>query len=75
MLKSCLNFFVRKAPEIYGDTFTTYNNRSLIHISDNVKNYGVSLNELSAFKFETYLQKLIRYVKKAQNPVAQVAKR
>ena len=52
-----------------------YKVHSLLHISDDVKNYGVSFNELSAFQFENYLQKLKKYEKKAQNPVAQVAKR
>ena len=75
--KELLEFFVRKAPDIYGESFTTYNVHSLIHISDDVKNYGVSLYELSAFKLsfvKNYLQKLKKYTKKAQNPVAQVAK-
>ena len=76
--KELLELFVRKAPEIYGESFTTYNVHSLIHISDDVKNYGVSLYELSAFKLsfvKNYLQKLKKFAKKAQNPVAQVAKR
>lgn len=73
--KELLEYFVKKAPQIYGETFTTYNIHSLVHISDDVKNYGVSLNELSAFRFENYLQKLKKFVKKAQNPIAQVAKR
>lgn len=68
--KELLEYFVKKAPHIYGETFTTYNIHSLVHISDDVKNYGVSLNELGAFRFENYLQKLMKFVKKAQNPIA-----
>lgn len=55
--------------------FSTYNVHSLQHLPDDVQHFGTSLNEISAFQYENYLFKLKKYVRKSQNPIAQIAKR
>jgi hypothetical protein len=67
--------FVNTATALYGDTFVVYNVHSLIHIADDVRQHGCSLNHLSAFPFENYLQKLKKLIRSAHNPVAQIARR
>lgn len=73
--KELLVYFVKKGKTIYGDTFTSYNVHALIHIADDVRNLGTSLNQISAFPFENRLHRLKKSVKKSQNPIAQIAKR
>ena len=72
---SLLVHFVRQSRDIYGDTFTTYNVHSLIHLREDLVRFKVSLNEISAFKFENYMQKLKAKVKQGLNPTVEVAKR
>ena len=68
-------YFVRKGKYVYGSTFTTYNVHSFLHIADDVENFGCSLNDISAFPFENYLQTLKKYVRNSSNPVSQISKR
>lgn len=67
--------FVKKCQRVYGDAFTVYNVHSLIHLADDVEYFGCSLNDISSFPFENYLQRLKRMVRQSRNPIAQVAKR
>ncbi|XP_018006732.2 uncharacterized protein LOC108664619 [Hyalella azteca] len=73
--RELLIHFVCSSTNIYGETFVTYNIHSLIHLADDASNYEMSLNRLSAFPFENYLQKLKKLVKNGKNPVSQIAKR
>lgn len=68
-------YFVKKGKELYGETITSYNVHSLIHLADDVRYFNKSLNDVCAFPFENHLQKLKKGVRNAQNPIAQVAKR
>ena len=67
--------FVLESKQLYGEKFITYNTHSLLHIVEDVKCFGCSLNELSCFPFENQLAKLKRGVHNAKNPVAQLSKR
>ncbi len=73
--KQLLDFFVRKAPFIYGQTFCSYNVHALTHVYEDVEYFGLSLNDISAFKFENYLQKVKKQIKGPNNPVSQLTKR
>ena len=76
--KKLLNYFVYNSKECYGDTFclhTVYNVHGLIHIADDVEYFKKSLQSISAFAFENYLQELKRFVRSRHNPVAQIMKR
>jgi len=46
-----------------------------LHLPDDVKNLQSSFNNLSAFKFENYMQSLKRTVRNSNNPAVQVVKR
>jgi len=72
--KALTRYFVSHAPDFYGETFNVYNVHSLIHITDDLTE-SKSLNDMNAFPFENYLQKMKKMVRNGNNPVAQVAKR
>ena len=69
-----LNYFVYNSKECYGDIFCVYNVHGLIHIADDVEYFKKSLQAISTFAFENYLQELIRFVRSRHNPVAQIMK-
>ncbi|XP_065674188.1 uncharacterized protein LOC136091133 [Hydra vulgaris] len=50
--KKLFIWFTNEAVILYGETFSSYNVHSLIHIADDVLNHNKSLNELSAYPFE-----------------------
>ena len=70
-----MQFFVKNCIAIYGETFAVYNVHALLHLHEDVRHFQCSLNELSCFKFENFLQKLKKLVRSGQNPIVQVAKR
>ena len=70
-----LSHFVRNSERLYGQSFVVYNVHSLLHLTDDVRYFAKSLDELSAFKYENYLQKLKKMIRSASNPLVQVAKR
>ena len=70
-----LEFFVKNCQHIYGDSFTVYNVHSLLHLADDVRHFNCSLNEISCFPFENYMQQLKKHVRNGKSPIVQVAKR
>jgi len=70
-----LHHFVENCRCLYGDTFVVYNVHSLLHLVDDVKYFGISLNQLNAFPYENYLQSLKRLIRSPSSPLVQVAKR
>ena len=73
--RELITHFVNNCKSLYGDTFVVYNVHNLLHLPDDVEYFQVSLNEISCFPFENFMQKLKRLVRSAQNPIAQVVKR
>ena len=73
--RDLLRYFVSKCRDLYGSTLTVYNVHNLVHILQDVDNFNVSLDKIFSFPFENYLQVLKKFVKKSQNPLAQVVKR
>ena len=67
--------YVKMCKTTYGDTFSVYNVHSLIHLPEDVEHFNCSLNYVSSFPFENYLQTLKKFVRQSKNPIAQVAKR
>ncbi len=72
--KQLLEDFIEQTKIFYGDEFLVYNIHSMIHLADEVEEYG-SLDECSAFPFENYMQKLKRLVRSGRNLLSQIAKR
>ena len=69
-----LQYFVNNCKHVYGETFAVYNVHSLLHLHEDVSFYGCSLNEISCFPFENFMQHLKKLVRNGNNPVAQVGK-
>lgn len=70
-----LHYFVENAKLVYGETFTVYNVHSLKHLPEDVRYFNCSVNDISCFPFENYMQQLKKCVRNGQNPIVQVAKR
>lgn len=56
--RELLLHFVKNSGTLFGRQFVVYNVHSLIHLPDDVKHYQCSLNDISAFPFETHLHKI-----------------
>lgn len=69
--KDLLNCFINKSKCIYDYQFFSLNVHSLCHLVDCCKKFG-RLDNFSAFPFENYMQKLLRYVRKSHQPLQQV---
>lgn len=65
--------FVRHFGKLYGDMYLSYNLHNIVHLAQDVKVHG-NLDSFSAFKFENFMQKLKRLVRKPQSPCCQVVK-
>jgi len=73
--KELLLWFVNNCKHVYGSCFNVYNVHALTHLADDVTHHGCSLNEISEFKFENYMQLLKKMVKNSNNPLCQIQKR
>ena len=63
--------FVQYAEKVYGAEFLVYNVHSLIHITDDVHNFG-PLDSVSCFPFENYLRILKKSVRSSFLPFQQI---
>jgi len=72
--RQLLEFFVANCQIVYGVTFCVYNVHNLIQLADDCEFLDCSLNAISGFPFENFLQTL-KKIKNSKNPVSQIAKR
>ena len=63
--------FVLNFKQIYGASQLVYNVHSLIHLAQDCRKFGV-LDNVSAFPYENYLGILKKWVRRPQNPIAQI---
>ena len=70
-----ISWFVSTSRKVFGDIFVIYNVHSLLHVVDDVRFFKVSLNSLSAFKFENHMQVFKSAVRNGNNILAQIYKR
>lgn len=70
-----LMYFVYESKNLYSNKFPVYNVHNLLHIVDDVKFMECSLNEISAFPYENFMQVLKKKVRNCKNPVIQITKR
>lgn len=67
-------FFIKRFMKIYGIHHMSHNVHSLLHLVDDVKNFG-PLDNFSAFKFENHMQIFKKYIRKAERLLQQVVRR
>lgn len=72
--QSLLVRFVELVPKLYSKEFLVYNVHSLIHLSDDAKKFG-SIDSISAFPMENYMQTLKKMVRSNSNQLQQVIRR
>lgn len=72
--KNLLHTFVAHCKELYGLEYFVYNIHILIHLSDDVKNFG-PLDSFSAFPFENYLGQIKKLIKSPNKPLQQIYSR
>ena len=70
--RELINYFVINSKHLYTNSFCVYNVHCLLHICDDV--VKCSLNDISCFPFENYMQTLKKAVKNSKSPVVQIAK-
>lgn len=63
--------FVQHFGNLYGKNTPVFNVHNLVHLADDAYRYG-SLDKISAFPFENFLQKLKSMVRKPSFPIQQV---
>ena len=69
-----LVLFVEHYAKIYGKESLVYNVHGLLHLANDVREYGC-LDNISAFPFESFLARLKRMVRKPGSPLQQVVRR
>ena len=74
-VKDVLSCFVSNCEAIYGRSFCVYNVHGLLHLHEDVSFHQCSLNEISCFPFENYLQRIKRSVRSGHSPLVQICKR
>ena len=72
--KQLCRSFVEESAALYKDTFLIYNVHSLIHIADDAMRFG-GLDYCSAFRFENFLSKMKRLIRKGNFVIKQLAAR
>lgn len=78
--KLLFRIFVHNFMAIYGDCFITHNFHGLIHLVVDVKYFAsildvFTLDSISAFPFENYLQTIKKMVRGMNKPLEQIGKR
>ena len=69
-----LCLFVKNFGELYGRDMLVYNVHGLVHLAGDVKRFG-SLDNFSAFPFESFLGKLKKMLRQPRYPLSQVVRR
>lgn len=72
--QTLLEKFVEDYPQIYDPTEMVYNNHCLLHIVNDVRQYG-PLSSFSAYKFENHQRELKKHVKKPSKVLQQIYNR
>lgn len=73
--QSLLIQFVKTFDDFFGPGSKIYNIHSLIHLSDDVRNFGKPLDDISAFDFENLLKKIKRSLRSGNKPLSQLSRR
>lgn len=69
-----LKYFVQKYSSFYGEQYLNFNVHCLIHLCNEVRNFG-PIQNFSAFKFENYMYQLKQKLKTSGKPLHQIVNR
>lgn len=69
-----LLLWVERSQQLYGKHFAVYNVHSIIHLPDDVRNFG-NLDSVSAFPFENFMRHLKSSIRRPQKILQQLANR
>lgn len=72
--KDLLMYFVRNYTKLYGEEYVSHNVHNLIHLSEDVINFG-SLDNFSSFKYENYMFEIKKSLKTCIMPLEQFINR
>ncbi|XP_036148989.1 uncharacterized protein LOC118647704 [Monomorium pharaonis] len=70
-----LDSFFDIMPLLYGNTSLSINVHNLIHIVDDVEYFNCTLDNISAFPFESMLGKIRKMIRTGNHPLSQVCRR
>lgn len=74
LARNLLTDFVTEFSQLYGEHTITFNVHNMIHVADDVLQFG-NFDNYSAFKFENYMQVLKKRVRKGSQPLKQLVNR
>lgn len=66
--------FVENVILIYGGEYVSHNVHGLIHVANDVENFG-TLDSYSSFQFENFLQEIKKLIRKPNLPLQQIIRR
>ena len=69
-----LRLFVRQFMSLYGKKYVSHNVHNLIHLAADAKLFG-TLDDFSSFRFESFLNQLLRLLQKSEKPLQQIMRR
>lgn len=72
--ESLLKHFVQSFAILYEPQYISHNIHALTHLANDVRKFG-TLDTFSAFRYENYLRKIKRLLKKAERPLQQIHNR
>ena len=73
--RAYLKEFVDTSPIIYGDSIMSLNMHNLIYLCDDVEATACSLDDMSAFSFESYLGSISSVLRSPNHLIAQYCHR
>ncbi|XP_063061794.1 uncharacterized protein si:dkey-242h9.3 isoform X6 [Engraulis encrasicolus] len=73
--RDLIKHFITCCDLLYGKTFSVYNVHGLSHLHEDASHFNCSLNDISCFPFENYLQQVKKDVRSGRNPLEQVTRR
>lgn len=74
-VKDLLRCFVSNCQNIYGSSFSVYSVHGLLHLHEDADFHNCSLNDISCFPFENFLQCIKRSVRNGNSSLVQICKR
>ena len=69
-----LQEFVKSFQNLYGPQFVSYNIHNMLHLANDVRKFD-TLENFSAFEFESYIARIKQLIRSGNQPLEQVMRR